>query len=123
MDLWTDPLVRAPRLNAHGRSPVDDRMDNPAGCPRAHPQAVGCPQAPQGPTTREEEPQAIPRAPLRYRMPVNQPPRRPSTSQLTHIPTISIAQRSTEPQIGHVPEINGHVRRNTHFTVPWLLGT
>ena len=26
-------------------------MDNPAGCPRAHPQAVGCPQAPQGPTT------------------------------------------------------------------------
>ncbi|HZY41150.1 MAG TPA: hypothetical protein VFF59_04030, partial [Anaerolineae bacterium] len=25
-------------------------MDNPSGCPRAHPQAVGCTQAPQGAT-------------------------------------------------------------------------
>jgi hypothetical protein len=54
-----------------GRSPVDGRMDNPAGCPRAHPQAVGCPQAPQGPTTGDGEVQAIPRPPLRHRRPAN----------------------------------------------------
>lgn len=40
-------------------------------------------------------------------------PRTPPTSQLKLIPTISTAQPSTEPQIGHVPEISGHVRRNT----------
>jgi len=74
VDLWTGPLARASRLNAQGRSPVDGRMDNPAGCPRAHPQAVGCPQAPQGPTTgdaEEQEIQAIPRAALRHRRPDN----------------------------------------------------
>ena len=31
------------------------------------------------------------------------------------LPTISSAQPSTEPQTGHVPEITGHVRRNTHL--------
>ena len=41
------------------------------------------------------------------------PARRPSTSQFTLTPTISTAQPSTETQIGHVPEITGHVRRNT----------
>ena len=34
------------------RSPLDGRMDNPAGCPRAHPKAVGFPQAPPGPTIK-----------------------------------------------------------------------
>ena len=63
--------ARASRLNAQGRSPVDGRMDTPAGCPRAHPQAVGCPQAPQGPTTGDGKAQAIPRALLRHRRAVN----------------------------------------------------
>lgn len=40
------------------------------------------------------------------------PPRRPPTSPSALVPTISTAQPSTEPQIGHVPEIIGHVRRN-----------
>ena len=71
VDLWTGPLARASRLNAQGRSPVDGRMDTPAGCPRAHPQAVGCPQAPQGPTTGDGKAQAIPRALLRHRRAVN----------------------------------------------------
>ena len=52
VDLWTGPLARACRLSALRRSPVDGRMDNPGACPRAHAQAVGCPQAPPGPTTR-----------------------------------------------------------------------
>ncbi len=42
------------------------------------------------------------------------PPRRPPTSPSALVPTISTAQPSTEPQIGHVPEIIGHVRRNAH---------
>lgn len=57
MDLWTGPLRGLPDFRALGRSPVDGRMDNPAGCPRVHPQAVGCPQAPQGSTTNDRNPQ------------------------------------------------------------------
>ena len=43
----------------------------------------------------------------------NQPP--------TLIPTISSAQPSTKPQIGHVPEITGHVRRNTQLILHALV--
>jgi hypothetical protein len=57
VDLWTGPLRGLPDFRALRRSPVDGRMDNPAGCPRVHPQAVGCPQAPQGSTTNDRNPQ------------------------------------------------------------------
>ena len=36
-------------------------------------------------------------------------------SQTNPKPTIFPTQPSTDPDIGHVPEITGHVRRNTHW--------
>ena len=52
-------------------------MDNPAGCPHAHPQAAGCPQAPQGPTTTEQNKQDKDQ----------KPPHRAAASDLQPLPT------------------------------------
>ena len=93
-------------------------MDNPAGCPRAHPQAVGCPQAPQDLTITIEKEQEKRHTALRF---TQQPddnsssPRRCSTrsNRPQHYNLLRATQQPIE--IGHVPEITGHVRRNTHF--------
>ena len=74
-------------------------MDNPAGCPRAHPQAAGCPQAPQGPHHHRSN-----YARQRSQSPASRCDIRPSTTgdfgarkppQTIPIPTISPAQPST----------------------------
>src|SRR5439155_9795274 len=101
------------------RSPVDGRMDNPAGCPRAHPQAVGCPQAPQGPTTTFEERQERNSKALQ---PAQAPGPKPSSQRRCSTPTnrphpYNLPCATQQPiEIGHVPEITGHVRRNTQLT-------
>jgi hypothetical protein len=94
-------------------------MDNPTGCPRAHPQAVGCPQAPQGLTTTFEERQernskALHRTPASG--PTSSSQRRCSTrpNQPHHYNLLRATQHPIG--IGHVPEITGHVRRNTQLS-------
>ena len=92
-------------------------MDNPAGCPHAHPQAVGCPQAPQGHTTtsrirQDKKSKALHRAQTSRARP---PQRRrlPTSSNRPH-PYNQTRATQQPTGIGHVAEIAGHVRRNTH---------
>jgi len=91
-------------------------MDNPAGCPRDHPQAVGCPQAPQGSTTTIEERQERNTKALQLAQAstLNASSQRRSPTRQNQPHPYNIP-RATQPstEIGHVPEITGHLRRNT----------
>src|SRR5574337_26569 len=87
-------------------------MDNPAGCPRAHAQAVGCPQAPQGPTTTQTKKQQRPGVAINYHAQSTDHQRRLTNRR--HQPSIYTAKRATprNPRSVTIPEIAGHVRRN-----------
>jgi hypothetical protein len=99
---------------------VDGRMDNPAGCPRDHPQAVGCPQAPQGSTTTIEERQERNTKALQLAQAstLNASSQRRSPTRQNQPHPYNIP-RATQPstEIGHVPEITGHLRRNTQRAI------
>ena len=89
-------------------------MDNPCGLPTRPPTGRRLPTSSTGPQhKRRKRPSNTPRADQASQA-RQRPPRRPSTSPPPLIPTISTAQPSTAPKIGHVPEITGHVRRNAH---------
>ena len=91
-------------------------MDNPSGCPRAQPQAVGCTQAPQGPTTFGKRQARNSKALQHAQAPHPKPSRQRRCSTRPNRPLPYNPPRATQhpTEIGHVPEITGHVRRNTH---------
>src|SRR5574337_1212828 len=90
-------------------------MDNPAGCPRAQAQAVGCPQAPQGPTTTQTKKQQRPGVAINYHAQSTDHQRRLTNRR--HQPSIYTAKRATQrsPRSVTIPEIAGHVRRNAQL--------
>src|SRR5574337_311018 len=89
-------------------------MDNPAGCPISQAQAVGCPQAPQGPTTTQTKKQQRPGVAINYHAQSTDHQRRLTNRR--HQPSIYTAKRATQrsPRSVTIPEIAGHVRRNAH---------
>ena len=82
-------------------------MDNPAGCPRAQPQAVGCPQASQGSITiykKGKNKTARPSKPLTHHEPEQARNAGVPTDQNHPITTIFLAQPSFRSKSVTFPE-------------------
>ena len=119
VDLWTGPLARTTRLSADALS---------CGWPDGQPLGVA-----HAPTHRPSAAHKLHRVPSTTGHPKTQDKstdpggsqrssdsRRPSSKEVPCLdkrlaPTIFLAQPRHPTETGHVPEIVGHVRRNTHL--------
>ena len=115
MDLWTGPLARATRLSAERAHLWMARWTTLWVAHAGHPQAVGCPQAPQGPTTTcQDKPIKTPQADEVPALTHINTGGAPQPSNLLH-PYNLLRATQHRLQTGHVPEITGHVHRNAHL--------